>query len=405
MQKKKGKDRLKHRERVIVAISGGVDSSVAAALLKQRGFDVIGIFMHLWAEKLPFEKNYHGLANKCCSLEAQSSAKKVAQILGIPFYTLNFEKEFKKYVVDYFVKEYGRGFTPNPCIMCNKKIKFDFLLKKAMALNADYLATGHYARKLKAQSPKFKTTTRSSKPTNVQYKLLKAKDRQKDQSYFLYNLTQNQLKHLLFPIGDYTKPEVRKLAQKFKLPTAYRRESQGVCFILEKDQSKFLKRHIKKIKPGPILTTIGENMGHHEGLTFYTIGQRKRVKIGGTGPYYVAGTNYKKNILVVTNDLKDPALFSKKIIVSRVGWVAGTPSKLPLRALAAVRYRQKASQAKISKFGGGGKSMNYLVEFKKPQRAVTIGQSVVFYRGEELIGGGVIKKFCFKQGHFALMIA
>ena len=365
---------VKKRKRVIVAMSGGVDSSVAALLLKKQGYDVVGAFMHFWAEKSTFESVYHKIANKCCSLEAQEQARCVAQRLNIPFYVFDFSKEFKKTVVDYFLREYKRGFTPNPCVMCNKRIKFEFLLNKALSLDFDWLATGHYIRKIKYKKSR--------------YKLFRAKDKQKDQSYFLYNLTQEQLAHLLFPIGNYKKIHVRQIAIKHNLPTALRRESQGICFILEKDQAAFLSRHLKKIKPGPILTLDGKKIGKHIGLPYYTIGQRKKIGIGLGGPYYVVDTDYKKNVLIVTDNPKHPRLFANELWASDVNWIAGSIPKLPLRVKATIRYRHEAVSAEILQI----RSQKYLIRFKIPQRAVTPGQSIVFYKREEMLGGGVIEK-------------
>lgn len=385
--------KTKKRPRVICAMSGGVDSSVAAALLCQKGYEVIGVFMHFWAEKSNLENSYHKLANKCCSLEAQEQARRCAKILGIPFYTLNFEKEFKKYVVDYFIKSYQCGLTPNPCVMCNKWVKFNFLFKKALALGADFLATGHYVRKVEKQkSPSssrslLKTRNSNQNPKSIQYKLQQAKDRLKDQSYFLYNLTQEQLKHLLFPMGDYTKKKTRRLAKKFGLPTAFRRESQEVCFVLEKDYSKFLRKYLKNIKPGPIIDTKGRELGKHRGLPFYTKGQRKGIRIGGIGPFYVVDMNRKKNTLIVTGDPQDRKLYSKSLITTDTNWISGRKPKNSFFCEVKVRYRQPSVKAKILR----SEQDYYKVIFARPQRAVMPGQSCVFYQGEEVLGGGIIE--------------
>jgi len=341
------------RRKVVVGMSGGVDSSVAAALLKQAGFDVIGVFMKFW-------KDGKSSDNRCCSVESEKLARLVAKEIGVPFYVLNVEKEFKKKVVDYFLREYKKGNTPNPCVVCNKEIKFGFLIEKALSLGADFVATGHYARIQDG-------------------KLFKGNDKEKDQSYFLWQLNQNQLKHVLFPVGGYTKPEVRKLAKKFKLPTAETPESQEVCFIRDTTNS-FIKKYLKT-KPGNITDTKGKILGKHNGLWFYTIGQRRGIELQ-QGPWYVTDKDYKKNILVVSKNQKD--LGKKELIAGEVSWTV--QQKLPLNAEVKIRYKSDFAKAKIVKHGKKVK-----IIFQKNQRAITPGQSAVFYKGTELLGGGVIQ--------------
>ena len=361
-------------KKVIMAMSGGIDSSVAAALLKRAGFDVVGVFMKFWPKE-----------GRCCSSESEKRAQRVAKKLGIPFYVFNFEKEFKKKVVDYFVKEYKLGRTPNPCVVCNKEIKFGLLLKKALSLKADYVATGHYVRR------------RGNK-------LLKGKDKNKDQSYFLWQLDQKILGKILFPVGDYTKTEVKSLAKKFKLPVLDIPESQEICFV-QTTINDFLKKHFKS-KPGKILNTEGKVVGEHEGLWFYTIGQRKGIKLPN-GPFYVLDKNIKKNALIVTQKERD--LYKKELIVKNVNWISGKTPKFPLKTMAKIRYRHKLASAVVdpvrdskskkktrNKNISNGVDRNKVI-FTKPQRAITAGQSVVFYKGQKLLGGGIIS-LTTKQG-------
>jgi len=403
-------EKSKKNKKVIVAMSGGVDSSVAAALLKKQGYQVIGVFMHFWAEPrnhaefTPTPKfgvgagaEPRGIENKCCSIEAEEKARAVAAKLDIPFYVFHFEKEFKEMVVDYFLKEYAACRTPNPCVVCNQKIKFGLLLEKALGLGADFVATGHYAR--------------IKKDDDAVFRLLCAKDKEKDQSYFLYTLTQNQLRHLLFPIGDYKKSEVYpvsflqkkkgislsakeercgvySLAKKWQLP--YRQqESFDICFIAGKNHNDFLKRYLK-LKPGKIIDTSGKILGFHQGLSLYTIGQK--AEIGGPGPFYVVELNQKNNTLIVTNNPDDPKLYRKSLIAQNVNWISGQEPELPLKCQARIRYRHEAVPVIIQnkKFKIKNKK-EYEVIFKKPQRAVTPGQSVVFYQRNEVLGGGTIK--------------
>jgi len=339
--------------KIVMAMSGGVDSSVSAALLKQAGFDVVGIMMKFWKEGSDGK-------NRCCSIESENLARLVAKQIGIPFYVINVEKEFKKKVVDYFLSEYKSGRTPNPCVICNKKIKFGFLIKKALSLGADFVATGHYA-------------------TIKQGKLFKGEDNQKDQSYFLWQLNQKQLSRVLFPVGGYTKPEVRKLAKKFKLPTAETPESQEVCFVQD-TTNNFLKKYLKT-KPGLIVDIAGNKIGEHNGLWFYTIGQRKGLEIQ-QGPWYVVDKNFKKNTLIVSKNKKD--LLKKELIAGDVNWIL--PQKLPLGAEIKIRYKAKLAKAKIVKSG-----KNVKIIFQKPHQAITSGQSAVFYKDKQLLGGGVIQ--------------
>ena len=341
-------NKLKSKKRVICAMSGGVDSSVAAALLKRAGFDVIGVFMKL--DKLKSPKN-------------EKRAKLVAKKLNISFYVQDFRKEFKERVIKPFIKECKKGKTPNPCIVCNKEIKFKLLFKQLSRFKADFIATGHYAR------------IRDNR-------LLKGMDRNKDQSYFLWRLTSKLLNKILFPIGGYTKREVKQLAGTFNLSVKDSAESQEICFI-KSTVNDFLKECLKE-KPGGIIDTKGKVIGKHQGLWFYTIGQRKGIKLAG-GPFYVMDKNLDKNFLVVTKNEKD--LYKKELVAKNVNWILDKAPKLPLKAKAKIRYRHEASLVTIE---GKSKTKSCKLIFNKPQRAITLGQSVVFYKGQEVLGGGII---------------
>jgi len=351
-------------KKAIMAMSGGVDSSVAAALLKEQGYQVEGVFMRLGIEG---------------DEESERSARAVADKLKIKFRVLDLSKEFKKKVIDYFIAEYKNGRTPNPCVMCNKEIKFGILMDKVLEMGGDFMATGHYAR-LRQEIPNHKSQI-------SKLELLKAKDESKDQSYFLYNLTQEKLKHCLFPLGKYAKIEVKELAEKYKLPVLERDESQEVCFIKSKRYGDFLKKYLE-LTPGDIIDTDGNKIGRHQGLPLYTIGQRRDIGIGGTGPYYVVKIDFGNNKLTVSDNFSDPALYSKKLTVEEVNWIAGEDPKLPLKVKAKIRYRSGEASAVINQ-----ESKNkYQITFKIPQRAIMPGQSAVFYSGDEVVGGGVILK-------------
>jgi tRNA-specific 2-thiouridylase len=340
----------KGKNRAFVAISGGLDSSIATLLLKNSGFNVEGVFMSHWSSP-QLQK-------------AKIRARKVAKILKIPFHVFNLEKEFKKRVVNYFLDRYKKGITPNPCVVCNKEIKFGLLLEKALELDADYLATGHYVRLR-------------------QGKLFKARDKERDQSYFLWTLNQKQLKRTLFPIGDYTRKEVKNLARKFGLPLLLNiPKSVEICFI-PKTVEDFLKRYLKS-KSGQIIDTKGKILSRHQGLAFYTIGQRKGIGLPG-GPYWVLGKDFKKDTLIVTKNEKD--LCRKELVVKSINWISGKEPRLPLKAMVKIRYRHTPALAVITK---NLRSSTYNLEFSQAQRSITPGQSAVFYKGNQLLGGGII---------------
>ena len=349
-------------------MSGGVDSSVAAVLLKKDGFKVVGVFFKPWSPSA--EISY------CDWQQDRQDAMRVASILEIKFKTWDFSKEYGKKVTNYMVSSYRNGITPNPDVMCNKEIKFGLFLKKALAEGADFIATGHYARlhKLKTQNSKLKT-----------YKLLKGVDQNKDQSYFLWTLTQEQLKYCLFPIGEYTKPQVRKLAKKFNLPNHAKKDSQGVCFVGQLKMKEFLKQYIKS-KKGDI-KLAGENkiIGQHDGVYYYTIGQRHGLNITtGGGPYYVADKDLKNNIIYVNTD--HDKISKKRLSVTNTNWIR-RGIKFPVLAQVKIRYRNQSISARIIK---NKSKKNLIINFSKPAKFPAQGQSAVFYQNNEVLGGGII---------------
>ena len=352
------------KNKVVVAMSGGVDSSLTAALLKEEGYDVIGLTMKLWSAKRDNESDV-------CTTSSVEEAQEVAAKLDIPFHVVDFEKLFKKKVVKDFKEEYARARTPNPCVVCNKKIKFGALLEKAKDLGAYYLATGHYAKIDKTQTGN--------------YILKKADDPRKDQSYMLYNLTQAELRHILFPLAEYKKTETRKLAQEFNLNVHDKPESQEICFIPDDDYKKFLQENYPEIiKPGPILDVEGHQLGRHEGLPFYTIGQRRGLGLETHKKRYVVRLDEKSNAVIV-GDNKD--VFQKTLEVNNINWTMMDSLSETKQVEAKVRYNSSPSKATIMPKGKEVK-----VEFVQAERAVTPGQSIVFYDDDILLGGGIIKK-------------
>jgi tRNA-specific 2-thiouridylase len=338
--------------RVAVAMSGGVDSSVAAALLKQAGDDVFGIHMRLWSDPK--------LAQTISDLEH------TCRLLDIPFYQLDLEAEFNRLVIDYFCREYGLGRTPNPCIVCNQQVKFGLLLDRALGMGADFVATGHYAR---------------IEHSAGGYRLLKAADRSQDQSYFLYTLGQRQLEHLLFPLGKLGKRRVRGLAAGLGLPTANRRESQDICFIPDNDYRSFLGGRIP-LKGGEIVDITGRVLGKHSGLARYTVGQRHGLGLNSDSQLYVLKLDAESNQLVVGTREQ---LLHNALTATGLSWVSGEGAAESVTVTAKVRYKAPEVAAELRPVNGRAE-----VRFIKPQSAITPGQSVVFYQGEVVLGGGVI---------------
>jgi tRNA-uridine 2-sulfurtransferase len=354
---------LMPKQKVVVAMSGGVDSSVAAALLKQQGYDVSGMMLRLWSEPGKEE------SNRCCTPDAMAQARRVAGVLDIPFYVIDAKDVFKETVVQYFLDGYARGETPNPCLMCNRQIRWTFLLNHALAIGAEFMATGHYVRKQTAEG---------------KHQLLRAVDHFKDQSYVLHVLKQDQLAHALFPVGEFPKPEIRRIAADFGLPTASRADSQDLCFLAGDDYRNFLQRNAPEmLKPGEIVTTDGRSIGKHNGLANYTIGQRKGLNIASPVPLYVITKHESRNALVVGT--LDELGFTE-LIARDVNWLSGEAPQEPFHAQVKIRYSAKEAEAWVSLMEGS----QALVRFDAPVRDVTAGQAAVFYQGEVMLGGGII---------------
>ena len=353
------------KKRVILGMSGGVDSSVSALLLKQAGYEVIGLFMKNWDEKSE--------GGECTATVDSDDARRVADQLDIPYYTVNFEKEYWDRVFTYFLDEYKKGRTPNPDVMCNQEIKFNSFLDYAMSLNADYIAMGHYCQVEEREDG---------------FHLLRGEDNNKDQSYFLSRIGQEALSKTLFPIGHLDKDEVRRLAEDNNLYTAKKKDSTGICFIGERDFDEFLDKYLLT-KEGPMIDVDGNEIGTHSGLIHYTLGQRKGLGIGGIGtgePWFVAGKNLKKNILYVAQGENHPALFSSSMIGESPSWILEREPEMPIKCTAKFRYRQKDIPVTVDMKDG-----KIHIKYDDPVKAVTPGQAAVLYDGEVCMGGSIIK--------------
>lgn len=352
-----------HKPTVVVGMSGGVDSSVTALLLKQQGFNVIGLFMKNWEEK-----DAQGV---CTSSREYEDVVRVCDQIDIPYYSVNFVKEYWENVFAHFLEELKQGYTPNPDVLCNREIKFKVFLEKAMSMGADYLATGHYCQIREGQ-------------------LIKGLDPNKDQSYFLYTLQSETLKKVLFPVGGMPKSEVRAFASKHGLATSEKKDSTGICFIGERNFTKFLSQYLP-FQPGNFETLDGKIVGEHRGTAYYTIGQRKGLEIGGPGEaWFVVGKEMKRNVILVEQGADHPALYSSSLIATDISWVGTAPS-LPFRCHAKIRYRQADQECLIERI----ENDRLFVSFPTPQRAVTPRQSIVFYDGDVCLGGAMIKTSLF----------
>jgi len=340
------------KKKVAVALSGGVDSAAAALLLKEAAYEVIGVHMRLWASPLS-DYQAHRAENIC-------------RILAIPSHQVDLQKEFESYVVDYFCREYQQGQTPNPCVVCNQCIKFGLLLNKAFSLGADYLATGHYAR---------------VEHSSDGYRLLKAADTSRDQSYFLYTLTQEKLGRVLFPLGEHSKDEVKQMTKQAGLPTASR-SSQDICFISQKNYGAFLSQRFSST-PGDIVDTRGKKLGQHRGIAFYTIGQRHGLGLASGKPLYVIRIEPEHNRIVLGPEKE---LYSQKLVTQKLSWISGKTPRKSITAHAKIRYKSKESEASLF-----FRNDSVDVHFAQPQKAVTPGQAIVFYNIDEVLGGGIIE--------------
>lgn len=349
---------------VVVGMSGGVDSSVTALLLKQQGYRVIGMFMKNWEEK-----DADGI---CQSAQEFEDVVRVCEQIGIPYYSVNFVQEYWNQVFEHFLTELKQGYTPNPDILCNREIKFKVLLEKALDIGADFLATGHYCRNVQS---------------NGLYHLYKGSDPGKDQSYFLYTIGQSALSRVLFPIGHLLKPELRKIAHAHGLATSAKKDSTGICFIGKRNFKEFISQYVP-YHPGNFQTLSGKIVGEHEGAAYYTPGQRKGMGIGGPGePWFVVGKDISRNVVYVEQGMLHPALYCDELTAVEASWVSGKSPQTPLHCKAKVRYRQPDQECVVTQDENG--KLN--VRFAIPQRAVTPRQSVVFYDGEICLGGAMIE--------------
>lgn len=356
------------KKRVVVAMSGGVDSSTTAWFLKERGYEVIGATMCIGM----LDRDQRGSA-RCCGLADIEDARRVALQLEIPFYIFHLREEFEKEVIQYFCEEYVNGRTPNPCILCNEKVKFGSFLKKALELEANFIATGHYARL-------------DFDKEAGRYLLKRGVDRKKDQSYVLFSLTQDQFRHTLFPLGEHRKEEVRRKALQLGLRVHDKPESQEVCFIQESSYHSFLSERLKQsIQPGPILDKDGNVLGRHKGIPFYTIGQRRGLRLARGKPLYVIGIDREKNAIIVGGEEE---VYRDTFIVDSVNWITSEDMASPLNFQVKIRYNHPGAEAVLSPKGNG----ELEVKFKSPQKAITPGQAAVFYNGETVLGGGWIKE-------------
>ena len=355
------------KKKVVVGMSGGVDSSVAAYLLKEEGYDVIGVTMQIWQDEDQQTLEENG---GCCGLSAVEDARRVAEHLEIPYYVMNFKQEFQDNVIRYFVGEYQEARTPNPCIACNRYVKWESLLKRSLDIGADYIATGHYARICRL--------------SNGRYTLKKSATDAKDQTYALYNLTQDQLSHTLMPVGEYTKDEIRAIADKLLLPVAHKPDSQEICFVPDQDYASFIEQETgQKAVPGNFVDLSGNLLGRHKGIIHYTIGQRKGLGIALGKPAFVVDIKKDTNEVVLgTNE----DVFAPALLADRLNFMAVEDLKEPREVYAKIRYNHKGAPCRIEKTGHD----RVKVTFHEPQRAITPGQAVVFYEQDHVVGGGTI---------------